>query len=305
VPIELPDDVPMHQLIPVLAEKVGFPDVVDNQHTPYQVRVKSTDTIVDEHETLSDVNIEANDILIITPITSSGGDESMPSEDRRLSEDDTNPSTDKHIRGDVHIPHDTDLFTEGSLHVRGDVYTHESIVKVPGVIKIHGSVFIAEDYNINAFLNITGVIEINGSVFVGYDANQPLPVFAEPNSGDLNPADQDTISVRSGDARLIASGTAISFNNSPIELSIGSEPLRLVFEFSDEYFEKGIRVEEMDIQTIRFVFSRHRSLQHHKGTTYPVPLGRFEQKPMFLHYRIQDLENGDSAITYNVYVQNQ
>jgi len=114
----------------------------------------------------------------------------------------------------------------------------------------------------------------------------------------------EVTTVKSGGANLIASGTAIQFGNNPIEIYFGSEPIKFIFSFSGEKSQREtpVTAELIDHKTVSLTIFESQSPLLPKGTVKPFPLGVFNNRRLYLHFRVRDFPGGDNTLEYNIYL---
>ncbi|MCW5198248.1 hypothetical protein VU06_00685 [Desulfobulbus sp. F3] len=183
------------------------------------------------------------------------------------------------------IPNDTfgieingDMLISGNLHIVGDISAAQ-FVKINGNTKIEGNVHLYKNRNENR--------EINEAIGINID---------------------DSVKIRSGQAELIASGTVIAFKGNPVEIEITSagESLKLIFFFSEENQENiPVKANILNAQTVELTLFRAKNPLDPTGTIKPFSLGTWRDKQLYLHYRVYDIQDGDSAICFNIYLQDE
>lgn len=171
-----------------------------------------------------------------------------------------------------------DMLVSGDMHIVGDI-SASRCVKINGSAKIDGNLNLCSRRNENR--------EMNESIGINTD---------------------DSVKIRSGQAKLIASGTVIAFKGNPVEIEITSagESLKLIFFFSEENQENiPVKANILNAQTVELTLFRVKNSLDPTGTLKPFSLGTWRDKQLYLHYRVYDIQDGDSAICFNIYLQDE
>ena len=114
----------------------------------------------------------------------------------------------------------------------------------------------------------------------------------------------DSIEIKSGPATVIASGIVISFAGNPVEITYGpaEHRLKLIFEFKDktEHTKPEVEGKVIDSKTLRITLFNFNSPLG-TGSREALDVGEFDEKTLYLHYRVYSLEKGDKTIHYTIY----
>lgn len=114
------------------------------------------------------------------------------------------------------------------------------------------------------------------------------------------------VEVKSGPAEIIASGTAIQFNQEPIEITFGGneEKLKIVFIFKDEQGkESESRMSATNPSTSELeitLFNANNPLG--SGLKKPVQIGTLSGRELFLQFRVYGLPKVDKTVHYCIYL---
>jgi hypothetical protein len=112
---------------------------------------------------------------------------------------------------------------------------------------------------------------------------------------------------RSGPASILASGMVIAYQKNPIEITFGSPPFTLIFNFVDERQTSPVaplasRVSARVRDPIRVELTFYNfSNPLGTGNGPPLPIGVLNDLPIFLSYRIYPLAGGDKTIQFTLY----
>lgn len=176
-------------------------------------------------------------------------------------------------------------------------------IEVNGEISISGGVNIVGDISAARCVRINGNAKIDEGVNFCRKKNENIEIneAAGMSVGNI-------LKIKSGQAELIASGTVIAFKGHPIEVEITAddESLRLIFFFSEE--NQGnipVKANILNAQTVELTLFRARNSLNPTGTLKPFSLGTWRGKQLYLHYRVYDIQDGDSTICFNIYLQNE
>lgn len=114
------------------------------------------------------------------------------------------------------------------------------------------------------------------------------------------------VTIRSGPARVVASGTVTSFRDHPLEVTfaLGDESARVLVDFEDDPDADQPRVDSeiVDDDTIRFTMVNFKNPLG-TGTPEPLEIGSLEGKPLWFHFRVYDVEGGDPTLWYTFYLE--
>jgi hypothetical protein len=115
----------------------------------------------------------------------------------------------------------------------------------------------------------------------------------------------EQVQINSGPARVVATGTVMTFAGNPIELVFGpsSQPLKLVLAFHDEEDNAELRVdtEAVDPKTLRLTLHNFRSPLG-SGNTTPMQLGALGGQYLYLNFVVHCLSHGrDKLVHYTLY----
>ncbi len=112
--------------------------------------------------------------------------------------------------------------------------------------------------------------------------------------------------VTSGNAKVVASGTAISFNGAPIEIEIGADSplaIRLIFEESQSGLNSPeIRAHAPDQNTLELTL-RNFDNPIGTGTTKPLRVATISGREAYLHFRVFALPgSSDKTVHFSIFV---
>jgi len=114
----------------------------------------------------------------------------------------------------------------------------------------------------------------------------------------------EQVRIRTGRAEVVASGTVIAFEGSPIEVSFGpaDNSLTLIFAFEDleEAKDLSVAVKILGDRTLQLTL-RNFNKPLGAGSTAPLHIGTFGRKRLYLHYRVFDLGTRDKTLHYTLY----
>lgn len=109
---------------------------------------------------------------------------------------------------------------------------------------------------------------------------------------------------RSGPAEIITTGIVISFNRQPIRIEFGSKtaPFSVTFNFVDqtETAEQKASLKvvgERDLEYTLINFTNPLGT----GSTDPVKIGKYNGRPMFLHYRVYSIGESDKTVQFTFF----
>jgi hypothetical protein len=109
--------------------------------------------------------------------------------------------------------------------------------------------------------------------------------------------------VRSGPAEIVASGTVIAFNGSPVEIEFGSPwKLHLILRFKDVPGEEKQRISGkiIDRRTLEVTFFNFKNPLG-SGSTRAIPIGKVGDNEVYIQYRIHALGESDKTLHYTIY----
>jgi hypothetical protein len=112
------------------------------------------------------------------------------------------------------------------------------------------------------------------------------------------------VSIKSGIADVIASGTVIGFAGNPIEISVGG--LKFIFEFATDRTSptQQMHATADDRETLRLRLTNFDNPLG-SGSTQPLPVGSLssdeKQRRLYLHLRVYALGDSDKSLEYTFY----
>jgi hypothetical protein len=112
-----------------------------------------------------------------------------------------------------------------------------------------------------------------------------------------------SVSVKSGPAEVIASGSVFSFNGNPVELAIGG--ISLIFEFEQDKTrqEHAIDPKTPDEKTVKLTLINFDSSLG-LGSTAPLRFGILKGRQLYFHFRVYGLGSrvdGSPAVDHLLY----
>lgn len=115
--------------------------------------------------------------------------------------------------------------------------------------------------------------------------------------------------ITSGHADVIASGTVISFDESPLNIDFGnsSENLRLTLVFDrDSTNEFKLTAEPISQHELRLHIFNSQNSTLGSGLLAPVHIGSLDEKDIFISFRIYSLDNSEQrTVHYTIYEKNR
>jgi len=66
--VEMPDDVPMRQLVPALVNQLGLPIQQGGNRIAYKLESRRIRKVLDDNDTLSSGGVREDDVLSLTPL---------------------------------------------------------------------------------------------------------------------------------------------------------------------------------------------------------------------------------------------
>lgn len=118
----------------------------------------------------------------------------------------------------------------------------------------------------------------------------------------------EPVEIKSGNARIVVSGTVISFLGNPVEIKFGSakEQLKIIFSFRDETNNDKISVENVPVDDPKVAKLVLVNFKNPLGTgnTQAIKLGTLDGLPLHINYRVYDIGSGsgaDKTIHYTLY----
>lgn len=115
----------------------------------------------------------------------------------------------------------------------------------------------------------------------------------------------EALQIKSGISEVIASGTVISFEENPIEITFGppGEQLKLILVFQDKEGEQAPHItrEVIDIETMLMTLTNFGSVLG-TGTTKPMPVGIMAKRRLYFHFRVYTLQDSDKTVHYTFYL---
>lgn len=114
--------------------------------------------------------------------------------------------------------------------------------------------------------------------------------------------------VKSGPAEVIASGTVIAFDNQPIEITVTLPDYTFIWllNFIDEDGKDELRTDNrvIDENTLEMTFYNFKNPLG-SGSISPLKIGTYNNKSLFIHYRIYDLNTSDKTIHYTIFLNKE
>lgn len=176
-------------------------------------------------------------------------------------------------------------------------------------IEINGDMIVSGDVNIAGDISAARCVKINGNAKIDGDINFCKSKNENIKMNEAVGINKDNIvKIRSGQAELIASGTVTVFKGNPVEVEIAAddESLKLIFFFSEENQENiPVKANIRDAQTVELTLFRAKNSLNPVGTLRPFSLGTWRDKQLYLHYRVYDIQDGDSTICFNIYLKDE
>lgn len=114
-----------------------------------------------------------------------------------------------------------------------------------------------------------------------------------------------SVEIESGPAKMITSGSIISFGENPVKIIL--EELQFLFAFKDEINDEGkkkdfkVEIENVDDKTLKFIFTNYNNL-FGIGNIEPRPIGKYHGESLYLNYIISsDPTRKNKLIQYTFY----
>lgn len=122
-------------------------------------------------------------------------------------------------------------------------------------------------------------------------AVMPLPVVSLPS-----------ISIRSGVADVLASGSVTAFSGDPLEFTLGPT-FKLIIVFQEEEGATASRMAtaQVDKQTILITCFNFKKEVFVTGNTAPLSVGQIGGRVLYLQFRTLALVGGDITFLYTFY----
>lgn len=178
-------------------------------------------------------------------------------------------------------------------------------IEINGDLLVSGNI---NSYSFNEFgtknrIKINGDTKIDGNINL-YETNECIADNTSQAAGER----KKVLKINSGTAELIASGMIISFkgNHVEIETTIIDEPLRIVFFISEENEDDvPAKANILDKKTVELTLFKNKNSFNPSGTLRPFSIGTWGGRQLYIHYRVYDMQGGDSTICFNIYLQSE
>ncbi len=113
--------------------------------------------------------------------------------------------------------------------------------------------------------------------------------------------------IKSGDTTIIASGTAISYNGQPIEISFptsANDSITIVFKFDkDDSGKPSLKAIAPNSKKLELtLFNFNNSLG--QGNTKPLEIAETDHKKIFLNFRVYSLDETSSKTLHFTFYKN-
>jgi len=124
------------------------------------------------------------------------------------------------------------------------------------------------------------------------------------------------VNIESGPAKVISSGSVISFSTQhirpqPTILQLELLGLKLILEFEDKFDDNGKpegdferTIEVIDNKTIKFRFINYNSPAG-IGTRIPLRIGTYQDKPLYMHYVVIGADTRNSKLFNYTFYQTE
>ena len=110
----------------------------------------------------------------------------------------------------------------------------------------------------------------------------------------------------SSNKEIVASSTAISFNNEPITIKLFDDAQQVVviqfsFEKDSEDKDQHIKTSIADDTLIFTLINFDNPIG--TGTTKPINFARYNSKTLYIHFRVTSLQDSDRTLYYSIYAE--
>lgn len=113
------------------------------------------------------------------------------------------------------------------------------------------------------------------------------------------------VRIKSGNTKVIASGTVISYNNNPIEISfgLGGNALKLIFDFKNDkkQNERRIEAKQLGNNELKILLLNFNNLLG-TGTAKPILIGTLSGKKISINFKVQDNDKTSKTLHYTIYL---
>lgn len=109
-----------------------------------------------------------------------------------------------------------------------------------------------------------------------------------------------SITINSGPAEIVASGTVIAFSEHPIIIKLAN--LNAIFKFRDEKEKDDQHIEKklLDPTTLELTLYNFDN-PIGSGTSKPMLLGQLNGQPLYVHFRVYALHGSDKTLQFAFY----